>query len=142
LTLFTTLPSSAQHVPALGSRSKTPSAAHETTNFVLSFTYARTGVFFDEGFRGDARASAASWAPARGVAARLLDIDIGDSLGAVVASTTRERWRTKAARERKRVVDDTRTRTADGARTRAIDMHAWLCRDIDAEARFIRFRVG
>jgi hypothetical protein len=142
LTLFTTLPSSAQHVPALGSRSKTPSAAHETTNFVLSFTYARTGVFFDGAFCGDAPASAASRAPARGVAARLRDIDTGDSLGAVVASMTRERWRTKLARERKRVVDDVRMSPADGARTRAIDMHAWLCRDVDAEARFIRFRVG
>lgn len=63
LTLFTTLPRSAQHVSALGLSSKKANAVHETTNFVLSFTAANTADFRlgprAEGVGTDAAASPA-----------------------------------------------------------------------------------
>ena len=45
-TLFTTLPRRAQHVSMDGFTTRNPSAAQETTNFVLSFTADSTADFF------------------------------------------------------------------------------------------------
>lgn len=44
--------------------------------------------------------------------------------------------------EWKCVVDDVCMRIVDGVWMWVIDMYVWLCRDIDVEACFIRFRVG
>lgn len=78
LTLFTTLPRSAQHVSALGLSSKKANAVQETTNFVLSFTAANTADFrLGPRAEGDGTDAAASPALARVLvrAARNMGVD-------------------------------------------------------------------